>query len=68
MSTQLAQFERAQPVGPEITALHGPEADVLDAEILDAGHQASVARGIVNAVLIATPFWVLFAFALYLLI
>jgi hypothetical protein len=28
----------------------------------------NIARGIVNAILIAAPFWALFAFALYLLI
>jgi hypothetical protein len=63
MSTQLAQLELTKPVASEIAALHVPENAVLDTE-----HQASVARGIVNALLIATPFWVLFAFALYLLI
>jgi hypothetical protein len=68
MSTQLAQLEPTQSVTPEIAALHVPDGGVFDPDMLDSGHPASVARGIVNAVLIATPFWVLFAFALYLLI
>jgi hypothetical protein len=63
MSTQLAQLELTQPVASEIAARGGADDDVLDAE-----QQASVARGIINALLIATPFWMLFAFALYLLI
>jgi hypothetical protein len=63
MSTQLAELEVARPVVSGATALQVPQDAVLDTE-----HQAGVARGIVNALLIATPFWVLFAFALYLLI
>jgi hypothetical protein len=68
MSTQLAQLELTQPITAETGALHGPEADVLEADMLDSGDPSSVVRGIINAVLIAAPFWVLFAFALYLLI
>jgi hypothetical protein len=68
MSTQLAEFELAQPIAPEIAALHEPEADVFDADMLDSGDPSSVVRGIINALFIATPFWVLFAFVLYLLI
>jgi hypothetical protein len=68
MSTQLAQIELAQPVASGITPLRGPEGDILDADMPESGNPTSVARGIASAVLIATPFWALFAFALYLLI
>jgi hypothetical protein len=63
MSTQLAQLELAPPVTSETTPRHFTEDDVLD-----AAYQAGVARGIINAVLIATPFWALVAFVLYRLL
>jgi hypothetical protein len=63
MSTQLAQLEPIQPATVETTAPHEPRDDVHGSQ-----HASSAARGIINAVLIATPFWVLFAIALYLLI
>jgi hypothetical protein len=63
MSTQLAQLDLTEPATSEIAAPHVPRDDVRDSE-----HPSNVARGIINAVLIATPFWVLFAVALYLLI
>jgi hypothetical protein len=77
MSTQLAQIETTQPVTPGITALQLAEDDLLDTDMLDpdldpgmldSGRSTSVARGVASAVLIATPFWALFAFAIYLLI
>jgi hypothetical protein len=62
MSTQLAQLELPEPAASEIAPQVPPdEAD-------DSERPSRVARGIINAVLIAAPFWVLFAFALYLLI
>ena len=68
MSTQLAQFELDHPVTSEIIAPQVSQNDIRDADLLDSGDPTSIVRGIVSAVLIATPFWVLFAFALYLLI
>jgi hypothetical protein len=63
MSTQLAQLELAPPVTSETTPRHVTEDDALDAE-----YQTGVARGIINAVLIAIPFWALVAFGLYQLL
>ncbi len=68
MSTQLAQFELAQSVTCDIFAQQVAQSDIRDADLLVSWNPTSIARGIISAVLIATPFWVLFAFALYLLI
>jgi hypothetical protein len=63
MPTQTAQLELADSAPPDVAM---PDSHV-DA-VLCAEHRFNTARGIVNAVLIAVPFWALFAFALYLLI
>ncbi len=63
MSSQLAQLKLATPVSSETTPRHLTEDDVLDAE-----YQTGVARGIINAVLLAIPFWALVAFVLYRLL
>jgi hypothetical protein len=68
MSTQLAQIELTQPDTIQVSALRGTEIDNLDPDLLEAERPASVGRGIVYAMMIATPFWVLFAFVVYLLI
>jgi hypothetical protein len=63
MSTQIADLEPAQSSVSDVVAARS----VGDAP-LRSERPLSVARGIVGAVLIAAPFWALFAFALYLLI
>ncbi len=68
MSTQLAEVERTETVRSEIVTLRVPRSEIPNSDLLDAGNPSSVVRGIINAVLIATPFWMLFGFALYLLI
>jgi hypothetical protein len=63
MSTQTAQLEAAPSSAPQHTAGRTVADDMLYPE-----RPLNIARGIVNAILIAAPFWALFAFALYLLI
>jgi hypothetical protein len=57
MSTQLAQRELAPPANC-----------VAKDDALDAEYPTGVARGVINAVLIAIPFWALFGFVLYRLL
>jgi hypothetical protein len=59
MSMRIAQLE--------VSAASDAEATASD-KVVRPERPLGIARGIVNAVLIATPFWVLFAFAVYLLI
>ena len=63
MSTQFAQAERTHSATPAIVASRVDDADLVYPE-----HPLAAARGIVSAVLISSPFWVLFAFVLYLVI
>jgi hypothetical protein len=63
MSTQTAQLELTQSSVPKIVV-----ARSVGDETLRPDRPLGVARGITVALLIAAPFWALFAFALYLLI
>ena len=63
MSTQITHRELTRTSVPE-AVIEQMAADPTP----EPEHQLSVARGIANAVLIATPFWALFAVALYFLI
>jgi hypothetical protein len=63
MSTYIAELEMSiSPAPPETT-----ERVVAD-DVLSPEPPFGIARGIITAVLLAIPFWALFAFALYLLI
>ncbi len=68
MSTQLAQVELAPAVVPKVTAPPLARSEIRDCDLLDSGNPTGIIRGIVSALLIATPFWILFGFALYFLI
>jgi hypothetical protein len=63
MSTQIGQLELPVRSVSGGTVQHAVSRDIVSPE-----RPLGAARGIVNAVLIATPFWALFAFILYLLI
>jgi hypothetical protein len=63
MSTQIAQFEVTQSSVPDDVV-----ARTVGNEALQPDRPLGVARGIAVALLIAAPFWALFAFAVYLLI
>jgi hypothetical protein len=62
MSTHIVELDHARSGPPAIVA-GGSVDDGPSPE-----RPLSVARGITSAVLISVPFWMLFAFALYLLI
>jgi len=63
MDTQLADVAPVDSRAAAVPAYAGYETDPLPD---DEG--MTVARGIVSAVLIATPFWALLAFTAYMLI
>jgi hypothetical protein len=64
MSIQIAKFELARSLTSEASS---PAIGRLPG-MLSPERPTAAARGIVTAVVIAVPFWALFAFTLYLLI